>query len=104
MKPRPGTKFLHNLLLQSKFLINLIFCLKISSDWGSLISVGSVCHNFFRNISDGVYAIQSCLSFRLGKAVAFTKVIWYIFLLKYLCHESWVYVMHCFIDFNQEQL
>ena len=47
MKPRLGTKFLLNLQLQSKFLINLIFCLKTSSDWDSLISVGSTCHNFF---------------------------------------------------------
>ena len=47
MKPRLGTKFLHNLQLQSKFLINLIFCLKTSSDLDSLISVGSTCHNFF---------------------------------------------------------
>ena len=47
MKPRPGTKFLHNLQLQSKFLINFNFCLKIFSDWNSLISVGSVCHNLF---------------------------------------------------------
>ena len=46
MKPRPGTKFLHNLQLQSKFLINLSFCLKISSDWDSLILVGSFCHKF----------------------------------------------------------
>ena len=40
-------KFLHNLQLQSKFLINLTFSLKISNDWDSLISFGSVCHNFF---------------------------------------------------------
>ena len=26
---------------------NLIFCLKISNDWDSLISFGSACHNFF---------------------------------------------------------
>ena len=47
MKPRVGTKLLHNLQLQSKLLINLIICWKISSDWASLISVGSTCHNFF---------------------------------------------------------
>ena len=73
MKPRLGRKFLHNLQMQSKFLIILTFCLKISSDWDSLISVGSNCHNFFSNIPDGVYAIQRCLSFGQGKAVAFSS-------------------------------
>ena len=37
-KPKLGKKFLHNSQLQSKFLTDLIFCLKISGDWDSLIS------------------------------------------------------------------
>ena len=90
MKDRPGTKFLHILQLQPKFLIKLIFCLKISSDWDSLISVGSVCHNFFSSIPDGVNVIQRSFSLGQSKAVVFPKVMWYIFLLKYLCHGSWV--------------
>ena len=32
MKPSAGTKFLRNLQLESMFLNDLIFCLKISSD------------------------------------------------------------------------
>ena len=45
---------MHNLQLQSKFLINLTFCLKISNDWDSLISFGSACqtakvHSMIKN-------------------------------------------------------
>ena len=45
-KPRRVAKFLHNQQLQYMFLINSIFCLKMCSDWHSLISHRSVCHNF----------------------------------------------------------
>ena len=48
-KPKLGTKFLHNLQLEleSKFLTDVISCLKICGDWDSLISTGSVCRTFF---------------------------------------------------------
>ena len=45
-KPRFGTKSLHNLQLQSKVLMDLIFLLNISSDRDYLIYFGKVCHNF----------------------------------------------------------
>ena len=46
-KPKLGTKFMHNTQQQSKFLTDLMFCLKMSGEWDSLISIGSGYHNFF---------------------------------------------------------
>ena len=49
--------------------MNLIFCLKICSDWDTLIKYGSsVRHNFFTNKPNGACARQSCLYLRQGKA------------------------------------
>ena len=73
-KPKFRAKFVHILQLHSKFLIDVIFCLKISSNWDSLISIGSVCYNFVFNTPDGAYAIRNCVSFRQGRLLFSLKL------------------------------
>ena len=81
----------------------LIFLLEFSNVWGSLISFGKVCHNFWpTNLTVSMpYRFVLALGKKIGAA---TKIILHNNGNKHFCLERWIHVVDGFINLNKEHL